>query len=328
MNQSIIKLDEFLKRNEKFIISTHESPDADGLGCEIAFLDFLKQMGKTAIILNSDPTPDICQFLDIDDELTVYKDESQLPADINEYAQFVLDTNDYNNIGSAYKILSPRIKEYFIIDHHQDSDQNKIDINFIKVGAASASEIIYAIIKHYKKELNFKTAQALYTGIVFDTGSFRYPKTTSETFKIASHLVSLGVDPFTVYEHLYESNSLSSFQLRGKILSSMEILEDGRMISMKLTPQMVAETDGSFSEGEATINSPFTVKGVAASLLVKQDVEGPVKISMRTKGNLDVAALAIKNGGGGHKNAAGYKTNAPFEEAYKKAVADMKEFFK
>lgn len=328
MNNSIRKLDEFLSRNDKFIVSTHESPDADGLGCEIAFLDFLRQMGKTAIILNSDPAPEICRFLDIDNELTVLENESQLPADIHEYAQFVLDTNDYSNIGSAYKILSTRIKEYFIIDHHQDSDQNKIDINFIKVDAASASEIIYAIIKHYNKDFNFKMAQALYTGIVFDTGSFRYPKTTSETFMIASHLVSLGVDPFNVYEHLYESNSLSSFQLRGRILASMEILEDGKMISMKLTPDMVAETHGSFSEGEATINAPFTVKGVAASLLVKQDTEGPVKISMRTKGNLDVAAIAIKNGGGGHKNAAGYKSQLPYEEAYKRAVKDMKEFFK
>ncbi len=328
MSQSVKMLDEFLNRNEKFIVSTHESPDADGLGCEIAFLDFLKQMGKTAIILNSDPVPEICQFLDIDNELTVIDNESNLPADIHEYAQFVLDTNDYSNIGSAYKILSPRVKEYFIIDHHKDSDQGKIDINFIKVDSASASEIIYSIIRHYNKELNFKTAQALFTGIVFDTGSFRFPKTTSETFKIASHLVSLGVDPFKVYENLYESNSLSSFQLRGRILSSMEIMENGKMISMKLTPQMVIETNGSFSEGESTINAPFTVKGVIASLLVKQDIDGPVKISMRTKGNLDVASLAIKNGGGGHKNAAGYKTKLSFEEAYEKAVTDMKEFFK
>lgn len=328
MNKSIKMLDEFLNRNEKFIISTHESPDADGLGCEIAFLDFLKQMGKTAIILNSDPAPDICRFLDIDNELTVLEDESQLPADVNEYAQVVLDTNDYNNIGSAYNMLRDRVKEYFIIDHHQDSDQNKIDVNFIISEAASASEIIYSIINHYNKKLNFKIAQALFTGIVFDTGSFRYPKTTSETFKIASHLVSLGVDPFKIYENLYESNSLSSFQLRGRILSSMEIMEGGKMISMKLTPEMVIETNGSFSEGESTINAPFTVKGVAASLLVKQDIDGPVKISMRSKGNIDVAKLAIKNGGGGHKNAAGYKTQIPFEEAYRKAVADMKEFFK
>jgi len=328
MKQSIKILDEFLKRSEKFIISTHESPDADGLGCEIAFLDFLKQMGKTAIILNSDPTPEICRFIDVDNEITVLENESQIPADINEYAQFILDTNDYFNIGTPYKMLSTRVKEYFIIDHHQDSDQNKIDTHFIKVNAASASEIIYAIIMHYKKELCFKTAQALYTGIVFDTGSFRYPKTTAETYQIAAHLVKLGADPFKIYEHLYESNSLASFQLRAKILSSMEIMENGRMISMKLSPQMVAETQASFSEGEATINSPFAVKGVVVSLLVKQDITGPVKISMRSKGNIDVGALAIKNGGGGHKNAAGYKSQLPFDEAYEKAVADMRNFFK
>jgi len=328
MERSLQKLDEFLNRHDKFIISTHESPDADGLGCEIAFLDFLRQMGKTAIILNSDPVPDICRFLDIDNELTVLENESQVPEDVYEYAQFVLDTNDYNNIGTAYRILNDKVKEYFIIDHHQGGDQNMIDINFIKVEAASASEIIYSIIRHYNKSLNFKTAQALYTGIVFDTGSFRFPKTTSETFKIASDLITHGVDPFTIYEKLYESNSLSSFQLRGRILSSMEILEDGKMIAMKLTPEMVTETHGSFSEGESTINMPFTVKGVVASLLVKQDVNGPVKISMRTKGNIDVGSLAIEKGGGGHKNAAGYKTKLTIDEAYKKAVEDMKKFFR
>lgn len=328
MHQSHQKLDEFLKRYGKFIISTHESPDADGLGCEIAFLDFLKQMGKTAIILNSDPVPEICRFMDIDNELTVLENESQIPEDINDYAQFVLDTNDYNNIGSAYRVLNNKVREYFIIDHHQGGDQNMINDNFIKVEAASASEIIYSIIRHYDKKLNFKTAQALYTGIVFDTGSFRFPKTTSDTFRIASDLVSYGVDPFTIYEKLYESNSLSSFRLRGRILSSMEVLEGGKMIAMKLTPEMVTETDGSFSEGESTINMPFTVKGVMASLLIKQDIDGPVKISMRTKGNLDVGSLAIQNGGGGHKNAAGYKTKLSIDEAYKKAVEDMKKFFR
>ena len=328
MNPLFKLLDEFLSRHDKFIISTHESPDADGLGCEIAFFDFIKQMGKEGIILNSDPTPEICKFFDIDNELTVFQDESQLPDNIEEYALIVLDTNDYSNIGHIYKYLKDRIKESFIIDHHKGNDQGMIDLNLILVEVASTSEIIFSIIKHYNKKLNFKAAQALYSGIVFDTGSFRYPKTSSETFQIASHLVSLGVDPFKVYEQLYESNSLSSLQLRGKILASMDILADGKMISMKLTPEMVRETKGSFAEGEATINSPFTVKGVIASLLVKQDLEGPVKISMRTKGNLDVSEIAMRNGGGGHKNAAGYKSKQPFEEAYAKAINDMKPFFK
>ena len=101
-----------------------------------------------------------------------------------------------------------------------------------------------------------------------------------------------------------------------------------KMVVMKLTPDMVKETNGSFSEGESIINLPFTVKGVVASLLIKQDTDGPVKVSMRTKGNINVAKIAIKNGGGGHKNAAGYKPGLSFDEAYKKAVNDMNVFFK
>lgn len=327
MNKSIRNLDEFINKYEKFIISTHESPDADGLACEIAFFDLLKQLGKKAIILNSDPTPEICRFIDMDNEINILEDISQAPEDIEEYAQFVLDTNDYDNTGTIYELLSSRVKDCFIIDHHQ-GDQEKAEANYVKVDAASASEIIYSIIQHYDKELSFKTAQALYAGIVFDTGSFRFPKTTSETFRIASHLVSFGVDPFRIYEHLYESNSISSFQLRGRILSTMTVLFNGRMIAMRLTPEMVKETGGSFSEGEATINQPFQVKGVVASLLIKQDLAGPVKVSMRTKGNLNVAEIAIDNGGGGHKNAAGYKSKLGFEETYKKAIQDMEKFFK
>jgi len=327
MNKSIQKLGEFLKRNDKFIISTHESPDADGLGSEIAFIDFLRQLGKTAIIFNSDPTPDICNFIDVDKEINILKDTSQLPDDIEEYSQFVLDTNDYDNIGSAYRVLSGLVKEYFIIDHHEGF-LDKTDENYVKVESSSVAEIIFTIMEHYGVKLNFRTAQALFAGIVFDTGSFRYPKTTSETLRIASVLVSHGVNPFRVYEHLYESNSLASFQLRSMILGTMEVMHNGRMVIMKLTPEMVIETGGSFSEGEATINMPFTVKGVIASVLVKQDVNGPVKISMRTKGDLDVASIAIKNGGGGHKNAAGFKANMSFDQAYNQAILEMAKFFK
>lgn len=326
MNRSIRNLEEFINKNDKFIISTHESPDADGLGSEIGFLHFLRQMGKTAVIFNSDPTPEICKFMDIDNEINILTDKSQLPHDIDEYSQFVLDTNDYDNIGSAYRVLSGLVKDYFIIDHHEGFLE-KTDENFVKVESSSVAEIVFTIMEHFGIKADFKTAQALYAGMVFDTGSFRYPKTTSETLRIASILVGYGVNPFKVYEHLYESNSLASFQLRSMILATMEIMHDGRMIIMKLTPDMVLETGGSFSEGEATINMPFTVKGVVASILVKQDINGPVKISMRTKGDLDVAAIAIKNGGGGHKNAAGFKANMSFDQAYENAIRLMNQFF-
>jgi len=99
------------------------------------------------------------------------------------------------------------------------------------------------------------------------------------------------------------------------------------MIALKLTPDMLKETGATFTEGEPAINLPLTVKGVVASLLVKQDFEGPVKVSMRTKGNIDVAQLAMERGGGGHKNAAGYKSKLSFDETYRQALKSMEKFF-
>lgn len=327
MEKGFKNFEKYLSKYDKFIISTHESPDADGLGAELALLELLHALGKTAIIINSDATPDTVEFIDIDNEFNIYSENFDLPEDINDYAQFVLDTNDYDNIGSAYHGLKKKVRDLFIIDHHE-GDRDKFESNFIKVEASSASEIIYDIISHYDKPLSFKAAQAIYTGMLFDTGSFRYPKTTPSTYKIAAHCIEMGADPFKIYEHLYESNSLSSFALRGKILSSMEVLHDGKMIAMQLTTKMLDETGATFTEGEPTINQPLTVKGVIASVLIKQDFGGPVKVSMRTKGPYDVADIAMKNGGGGHKNAAGFKSKLPFEETYRHALEVVGGLFK
>lgn len=324
MHSGFKNLDGFLTKYDKFIVSTHESPDGDGLGAEIAFHELLHRIGKQAYILNSDPLPDKYKFMDIDNDIHVFNPEASVPFDMSEYAIFVLDTNDFNNIGSAYSFIKNKVLDVFVIDHHEGGD-NKIESNFIKVEASSASEIIYQIFHYFELTPSFKAAQALYGGILFDTGSFRYPKTTPETFRIISHLVELGAHPFSIYEHIYENNSLSSFELRAQILSSMETHCNGKFISLKLTPEMVKQTGASFAEGELSINQPLTVQGVIASLLVKQDLEGPVKVSMRTKGDYDVSSIAIKNGGGGHKNAAGFKSRLSFEETYRQAVDEIEK---
>ncbi len=322
MESGFIKLDEYLQKYDKFVISTHESPDADGLGAEIAFNELLRSLGKISIIINSDPVPETVKFIDVENEINIYDRENPGKYNIEGYAQFVLDTNDYENIGAAHSYFSSKVSGLFIIDHHE-GDRNKFEKNFIKVEASSASEIIYDIIQYYKKPLSFKSAQAIYTGMLFDTGSFRYPKTSAWTYRIAAHCMEMGADPFLCYEHLYESNTLSSFELRSRILSSMEVLAGGRVIALKLTRDMLHDSHAAFVEGESAINLPLTVKGVRASLLVKQDYEGPVKISMRTKGDYNVAEIAMANGGGGHKNAAGFKSNLSFDEAYAHAVKSV-----
>ncbi|OHD71355.1 MAG: hypothetical protein A2W19_10135 [Spirochaetes bacterium RBG_16_49_21] len=326
MKENFINLDRFLSQNDKFIISTHESPDWDGLGSEVALFELLKSLGKKPLIVNSDPTPDTFFFLDLEHDINVLDGSFTLPSDIREYSQFVLDTNDYSNIGTLSQILKDTVREYFIIDHHE-GDAGKAGPNFIRVGASSVCEIVYQIIRHYERPITLRSAQALFAGIVFDTGSFVYPKTSPETFRIAAHLVELGVTPFFIHEQIYEQNALSSFELRGRILSTIEIIYGGKLVAMKLTPEMLKETGASFTEGEPAINIPLGVKGVVASLLIKQDLSGPVKVSMRTKGDLDVSRIAIENGGGGHKNAAGYKSKLSVDETYRLAIKQMGGFF-
>ncbi|MBN1532880.1 MAG: bifunctional oligoribonuclease/PAP phosphatase NrnA [Spirochaetes bacterium] len=329
MHSGYKSLDNFLAKYSHFIISTHESPDWDGLGAEIAFNELLRQRGKQTMILNSDPTPEsFLTFFDPEEEIKIYRGPQSLPECAANCAHFVLDTNEYTNIGSAHGALSEMVQDVFIIDHHEGST-SKFESNFIKVEASSACEIVYEIYQYYDLDISLKAARALFAGVVFDTGSFRYPKTSPGTFRMAAHLVDLGVSPTDVYEKIYEQNSRSSFRLRSMILSTMEILYGGRLIAMKLTPEMLAKSGATFTEGEPAINLPLTVKGVAASLLVKQESPGhTVKVSMRTKGDFDVAEIAMKKGGGGHKNAAGFKSNLPFDETYETSKTLFEPFFK
>lgn len=318
------KLDSFLSKYDHFIISTHESPDGDGLGAEIAFKELLISLNKNPIIINSDPVPDKYIFIDPDNEINIFSKEMDLSS-IDQYALFVLDTN-LKNIGTAYFYLKDKVKDVFIIDHHEGGE-DKFEDNFIMAEASSASEIVYEIIRYYNKKPSFKSAQALYAGILFDTGSFRYPKTSSKTFRIAANLVEIGANPFNIYEKIYESNSLSSFELRAKMLSTMEIHFNRKLILMKLTPEMLKETNAPFTEGELNINLPLTLEGVVASVLVKQNIGGEIKVSMRTKGDYDVAEIALKKGGGGHKNAAGFKSKQSFEETCREVIKEMSKFF-
>jgi phosphoesterase RecJ-like protein len=326
MKRGIQDLESFLNRHEKFVITTHESPDPDGLGAEVAFYNFLCHLGKKPIIVNADKTPEKNRFIDYDEKIQLFDAKYVIPDDISEYGIIILDTNDYSNTGTVYYAFKHQIADVFIIDHHTKNDDD-VGFNLINPKASSTGEIVYQILEHFKAPVPFKSALGIYAGILFDTGSFRYPKTSSETFRVASRLVDLGISPNWVYEVMYETYSVSSLMLKSKMLSSMEFLFDGRLVLMHLTQEMLRETGGVFSEGEININIPLTVKDVIASVLIKQDIDGPIKVSMRTKGDLNVADIAISRKGGGHKNAAGYKSHLSWNETRDQLLNDMSVFF-
>jgi phosphoesterase RecJ-like protein len=300
----------FLERNRKFLITAHETPDADALGAEFAMLRALLKLGKDALICNADPAPENLYFVEPQHRPLVLREERELPADIAEHALLILDVNDVNNLGSVGRLALPRVREHFIIDHH-DSDTDLSAGNHIEQGASSTCEILYLLFQEMGVELDSFMAQALYMGIVYDTGSFVYPKTTALTFRIAHELVARGVNPNQVYSNLYESHSLSSLVLMSRVLSSLTLHSAGRVAVQSMPRGLLEETQARYEEADQFINIPLRSRELRVSIFFKENSAGLWRCSLRSKGSIDVAAIARGYGGGGHRTAAGFKCARP-----------------
>lgn len=312
---------DFLKRTDKYIITAHETPDGDAIGSECAMFRVLRGMGKTVFVFNADPTPKKFKYLDPENVISVLERESQLPADLEEFALLMLDTNDTHNIGQISSMVLPRVREHFIIDHHE-RDEDILAGNYIQKSASSTAEILFQLFKEMGVALDFQIAQALYTAIVYDTGSFIYPKTTARTFEIARDLVDKGVEPNAVYSAIYESNSISALILQSKVLATLELLFDSRVAVLTMRKEMIIESGAIYEEADQLINIPLKSEDIRVSVFFKENTEGLVRCSLRSKGNINVAGIAQSFGGGGHKTAAGFKCKDPVEDT-KRVVLEM-----
>lgn len=303
---------DFLTRTQRFIITAHETPDGDAIGSECAMMRSLRSLGKEVRIFNADPTPHKFAFLDAENLVEVLESESQLPADIDTWSLLMLDTNDVNNIGQIATLVLPRVHECFIIDHHEQEEDGS-SANLILKSASSTAEILYQIIRAMNIPVDFTMAQALFTAIVYDTGSFIYPKTTALTFEIARDLVAAGVEPNLVYSKVYESNSISALVLQSRVLSTLELEFQEHVALLTLRKAMIIESGANYEEADQLINIPLKSEDIRVSVFFKENLEGLLRCSLRSKGNIDVAEIAQAFGGGGHKTAAGFKCREPIE---------------
>ena len=318
---------EFINRNDSFILTAHETPDGDAIGAEMAVYHALKLLGKNVIILNADPIARKYTFLDRENAFQVMVNEKQLPENLKDWVLLILDTNDINNIGIISREVLPNVKEYFIIDHHE-SGETLSGGNFIEKEASSTCEILFNLFKNIELKLNYNIAEALYVGIIYDTGCFIYPKTTSETFEIARELVSLGVKPNEIYTYIYESNSISSLKLESKVLSSLELYFNQKVAVQTMTKENILECNAQYEEADTLINIPLKSEQIKVSVFLKENTESVLRCSMRSKGNINVASIAQFFGGGGHKTAAGFKSKFPLKEIKSKLLDKIEEIIK
>jgi bifunctional oligoribonuclease and PAP phosphatase NrnA len=318
---------DFLNRTQRFIITAHETPDADALGSECAMLRALRNMSKEAVILNADQTPHRFTYMDPDGIVKVLEKAESLPTDIAEYSLLILDTNDVRNIGMVGSLVLPRVREHFIIDHHEHDLDNRSGGNVIQKGASSTCEIVYQLLREMNAAIDLPMALALYTGILFDTGCFIYPKTTALTFEIARDLVSIGVKPNFVYTKIYESNSISALILQSSVLGTLEFSYSNHVAILTMPRQMLLDCKASYEEADQLINIPLKSEDVRVSVFFKESLEGRLRCSLRSKGNINVADVAMQFGGGGHATAAGFKCREPLETTKRSVLEALRKYF-
>jgi bifunctional oligoribonuclease and PAP phosphatase NrnA len=287
-----------------FVLTTHVNPDGDGLGTEVALGLYLQKQGKQAIILNCSATPENYSFLA--KLYPIIQFDPSLHAQILENAEviIVLDTNHPDRLVAMKSALLSSHAEKICIDHHLEPG-DFADLYILDESSTSTGEIVYRLINYLMNHnMDSETAIALYTAIMTDTGSFRYPKTDSETHKIIAQLIHMGADPVAIYEQVYERGPMNRMRLLGLALADMQMSHDGKIAYIVLTREMFDSTQTTEIDTEAFVPYTMAINGVQIGLMFSE-FNGIIKVSFRSKGDIWINELAKEFGGNGHKNAAG-----------------------
>ena len=307
---ALARVVEAIRDRQTFVISSHARPDGDAIGSELAMAFALDHLGKQATVVNCDPVPGPLQpFAGTDRVVVADRVEGAYDAAI------VMECSTLERTGVAGLDRSFVIN----IDHHQ-GNAGYGAVNWFDGTAAACAEMVFDLVVALGVPLTPVIATHLYVGILTDTGSFHYSSITPRTFDIAGRLVEAGVDPTSVARTVFDSNTLGRLRLFGAVLSAIELEHDGRLAVMRVDHAMTAAAGGTYEDTEGLINLPLTVRQIRASVFFKEISSLEYRVSLRSKGLIDVAAVARRFGGGGHRNAAGCGVQGPYQEARRQIV--------
>lgn len=298
------KVKALIDQHHRFVLTTHINPDGDGLGCEIGLASFLKQKGKQVSILNHSITPWNYKFLDPNEQIQQFHPATHANLVADADVIFVLDTNSPHRLASLKEDVQKSKACKICIDHHLDK-VDFADLYLIDEASAATGQIIYTLCNYLDSSLiNEEMATALYVAIMTDTGSFRFPKTDSELHRMIAHLIERGADPVATYQQVYEQSSAQRLQLLGKALAGLGTLRQNKVAYLTVSWEMFRETGTEEADTDNFVTYTLLIQGVQIGLLFTELLDG-VKISFRSKGDIEINKLAQEFGGNGHKNAAG-----------------------
>jgi bifunctional oligoribonuclease and PAP phosphatase NrnA len=297
-----------IRHNQRFLVATHVRPDGDAVGSVLAMTHLLHSLGKEADPYCQDPVPTAYRFLPGTPSI---RDRALQPERYD--VAILVDCGDFLRVGPALAEPIGQIPFLISIDHHV-AHASFGNIYWNKTSASSACEMLYDLCLSLPVAIDADLATTLYTGLLADSGSFRFSNTNRRVLEIAADLVASGADPAFIAEQVYDSASVESLRLLAMVLATLSLHVSDRLATAQMSQKMFTETAASPADAEGFINFLRSVKTVVMAMLFREGTEGKIHVSMRSKGNVDVASFAQRQGGGGHRHAAAFEVSGTLSD--------------
>jgi len=316
---------------KNIVITCHKGPDGDAIGSTMALYLYLKKTGKNAQVIVPNDFPDFLKWIPNTKDILIYDENITESNALIQQADliFSLDYNALHRTGLMQDALREATADFIMIDHHQQPDDYAI-VTYSDTSICSTCQMVYHFITYLGDEdlIDSDIAQCIYTGIMTDTGSFRFRSTTSTTHRVIAKLIDTGIDNAKIHQNVYDSNSYNRLQLLGLSLTNLKVIPELNTAYITLSAKEQQKFNAQKGDTEGVVNYALSLKGIKLAVIFKEDAnEKLIKMSFRSKGDFSVNEFARTHfNGGGHTNAAGAVSDLSFQDTIAKFISILPNY--
>ena len=306
MNKNWKDIDKLISNSNRIVLSTHEKPDGDGLGSGIAFYYYLKNLKKDVRFIQPSPFPEQYKVIDPDSIVETYSDDCKSWIESSDLL-ILFDIGNYKRARNASKIAIDNNIDVICIDHHKNDDLDIFKACVIDIDAPATGLLVWRYLKDkgLDDSWGIKVFNALYAGLMTDTGSFKYSNTTPESHEMASELLTFGVKPYDIYAPIYEQRKLSQLRLMSYVINNLKFNLNNKVCSVIIDTKALQDTQSFLQDIDGFTEFLRGIENVEVSFVITEQKDDSYRVNFRSKGQYIINDIASELGGGGHKFAAG-----------------------